>query len=202
MANDRCITVRNDQTLQVTNDRTVSVSNDDGLYVRNDRKVTVEGKQEHKTTGNHVSPVEGKHSPVVKGTGEEGEWRAGDKGRRGYRAGEQQPDKPEGGWLVCGHPFRGVDIVGPKISLNSGGSPGTPVPALQPAVLEDTGDEKSGDGSDSGEENEDSGGNCVTGSGGDDRGDDEDEPEKYTLQFHFTDDDGIPYSRNPLHCLL
>lgn len=59
---------------------------------------------------------------------------------------------------------------------------------------EDTGDEKSGDGSDSGEENEDSGGNCVTGSGGDDRGDDEDEPEKYTLQFHFTDDDGIPYS--------
>lgn len=51
MANDRCITVRNDQTLQVTNDRTVSVSNDDGLYVRNDRKVTVEGKQEHKTTG-------------------------------------------------------------------------------------------------------------------------------------------------------
>lgn len=34
----------------------------------------------------------------------------------------------------------------------------------------------------------------MTGSGGDDRGDDEDEPEKYTLQFHFTDDDGIPYS--------
>ncbi|VED35798.1 Type VI secretion system Rhs/Vgr-family protein [Escherichia coli] len=29
----------------------------------------------------------------------------------------------------------GVDIVGPKINLNSGGSPGTPVPALQPAVL-------------------------------------------------------------------
>lgn len=68
------------------------------------------------------------------------------------------------------------------------------MPALQPAVLKTLGDEKSGDGSDSGEENEDSGGNCVTGSGGDDRGDDEDEPEKYTLQFHFTDDDGIPYS--------
>ena len=109
VANDRCITVRNDQTLQVTNDRTVSVSNDDGLYVRNDRKVTVEGKQEHKTTGNHVSLVEGKHSLVVKGgPGEEGEWRAGDKGGRGNRAGEQQPDKPESGWFVCGHPFRGA----------------------------------------------------------------------------------------------
>ncbi|NYY74176.1 hypothetical protein DMN57_26350 [Escherichia coli] len=33
----------------------------------------------------------------------------------------------------------------------------------------------------------------MTGSGGDDRGDDEDEPENI-LQFHFTDDDGIPYS--------
>nr|WP_250880797.1 hypothetical protein [Escherichia coli] len=83
------------------------------------------------------------------GHGEEGEWRAGDKGRRGYRAGEQQPDKPEGGWLVCGHPFRGVDIVGPKISLNSGGSPGTPGAGAATDGAEDTGDEKSGDGSDS-----------------------------------------------------
>ncbi len=54
--------------------------------------------------------------------------------------------------LGCGHPFRGVDIVGPKINLNSGGSPGTPVPALQPAVLKTLG-MKSGDGGDSGEEN-------------------------------------------------
>ncbi|MWO52752.1 cons domain protein, partial [Escherichia coli] len=29
----------------------------------------------------------------------------------------------------------GVDIVGPKINLNGGGSPGTPVPTLQPTVL-------------------------------------------------------------------
>ena len=34
----------------------------------------------------------------------------------------------------------------------------------------------------------------MTGSGGDDRGDDEDEPEKYS-QFHFTDDDGIPFQK-------
>ncbi|EFM3946726.1 type VI secretion system tip protein VgrG, partial [Escherichia coli] len=195
VANDRCITVCNDQTLQVTNDRTVSVSNDDGLYVRNDRKVTVEGKQEHKTTGNHVSLVEGKHSLVVKG-----DLARKVSGALGIKVdgdivleSSSRISLKVGGSFVVIH-SGGVDIVGPKINLNSGGSPGTPVPALQPAVLKTLGDEKSGDGSDSGEENEDSGGNCVTGSGGDDRGDDEDEPEKYTLQFHFTDDDGIPYS--------
>ncbi len=36
-----------------------------------------------------------------------------------------------------------MDIVGPKINLNSGGSPGTPVPALQPAVLKALADDKS-----------------------------------------------------------
>ena len=188
VANDRCITVRNDQTLQVTNDRTVSVSNDDGLYVRNDRKVTVEGKQEHKTTGNHVSLVV-KGDLARKVSGALGIKVDGDI----VLESSSRISLKVGGSFVVIH-SGGVDIVGPKISLNSGGSPGTPVPALQPAVLKTLGDEKSGDGSDSGEENEDSGGNCVTGSGGDDRGDDEDEPEKYTLQFHFTDDDGIPYS--------
>ncbi|HCK1169515.1 TPA: type VI secretion system tip protein VgrG, partial [Escherichia coli] len=195
VANDRCITVRNDQTLQVTNDRTVSVSHDDGLYVRNDRKVTVEGKQEHKTTGNHVSLVEGKHSLVVKG-----DLARKVSGALGIKVdgdivleSSSRISLKVGGSFVVIH-SGDVDIVGPKINLNSGGSPGTPVPTLQPTVLKTPGGEKSGDGSDSGEENEDSGGNCVTGSGGDDRGDDEDEPEKYTLQFHFTDDDGIPYS--------
>ncbi|EKJ2217370.1 type VI secretion system tip protein VgrG, partial [Escherichia coli] len=195
VANDRCITVRNDQTLKVTNDRTVSVSHDDGLYVRNDRKVTVEGKQEHKTTGNHVSLVEGKHSLVVKG-----DLARKVSGALGIKVdgdivleSSSRISLKVGGSFVVIH-SGGVDIVGPKINLNSGGSPGTPVPTLQPTVLKTPGGEKSGDGSDSGEENEDSGGNCVTGSGGDDRGDDEDEPEKYTLQFHFTDDDGIPYS--------
>ncbi|MCT8918866.1 type VI secretion system tip protein VgrG, partial [Escherichia coli] len=37
----------------------------------------------------------------------------------------------------------GVDIVGPKINLNSGGSPGAPVPTLQPAVLKALADDKS-----------------------------------------------------------
>ncbi|EFL9662701.1 type VI secretion system tip protein VgrG [Escherichia coli] len=195
VANDRRITVRNDQTLKVTNDRTVSVSHDDGLYVRNDRRVTVKGKQEHKTTGNHVSLVEGKHSLVVKG-----DLARKVSGALGIKVdGEivlessSQISLKVGGSFIVIQPG-GVDILGRKINLNGGGSPGTPVPTLQPTVLKTPGGEKSGDGSDSGEENEDPGGSGLAGSGGGDRGDDEDEPEKYTLQFHFTDDDGIPYS--------
>lgn len=43
-----------------------------------------------------------------------------------------------GGSFVVIH-SGGVDIVGPKINLNSGGSPGTPVPTLQPTVLKTPG---------------------------------------------------------------
>ncbi|HFF9040006.1 TPA: type VI secretion system tip protein TssI/VgrG, partial [Escherichia coli] len=195
VANDRCITVRNDQMLKVTNDRTVSVSHDDSLYVRNDRWVTVKGKLEHRTTGNHISQVEGKHSLEVKGDLAEKV-----SGALGIKVdGEIVLESSSQISLKVGRSFvvihsGGVDIVGPKINLNGGGSPGTPVPTLQPTVLKTPGGEKSGDGSDSGEENEDPGGSGLAGSGGGDRGDDEDEPEKYTLQFHFTDDDGIPYS--------
>ncbi|EID0748379.1 type VI secretion system tip protein VgrG, partial [Escherichia coli] len=195
VANDRRITVRNDQTLKVTNDRTVSVSHDDSLYVRNDRWVTVKGKQEHRTTGNHISLVEGKHSLEVKGDlAEKVSGALGIKvdGEIVLESSSQISLKVGGSFIVI-QPG-GVDILGRKINLNGGGSPGTPVPTLQPTVLKTPGGEKSGDGSDSGEENEDPGGSGLAGSGGGDRGDDEDEPEKYTLQFHFTDDDGIPYS--------
>lgn len=140
VANDRRITVRNDQTLKVTNDRTVSVSHDDGLYVRNDRRVTVKGKQEHKTTGNHVSLVEGKHSLVVKG-----DLARKVSGALGIKVdGEIVLESSSrislkvGGSFVVIH-SGGVDIVGPKINLNSGGSPGTPVPTLQPTVLKTPG---------------------------------------------------------------
>ncbi|HFV3930066.1 TPA: type VI secretion system Vgr family protein, partial [Escherichia coli] len=134
--NDRRITVRNDQTLKVTNDRTVSVSHDDGLYVRNDRKVTVEGKQEHKTTGNHISLVEGKHSLVVKGDlAEKVSGALGIKvdGDIVLESSSRISLKVGGSFIVI-QPG-GVDIVGPKINLNGGGSPGTPVPTLQPTVL-------------------------------------------------------------------
>ncbi|TKV09008.1 type VI secretion system tip protein VgrG, partial [Citrobacter sp. wls619] len=83
----------------------------------------------------------------------------------------------------------GVNVVGPKINLNEGGSPGTPVGTLQPGVLEALREEEDGDSDDAG----DGKGN---GSGGGDGGggDDQDDPEKYYLRFHFTDDDGVPYT--------
>ncbi|MEB4677394.1 type VI secretion system tip protein VgrG, partial [Enterobacteriaceae bacterium G50] len=128
VAHDRSITVRNDQTLKVTNDRTVSVSHDEGLYVANDRKVTVEGKQEHKTTGNHISLVEGKHSLEVKG-----DLAQKIAGALGIKVdgdivleSSSQISLKVGGSFVMVH-SGGVDISGPKINLNGGGSPGTPV---------------------------------------------------------------------------
>ena len=144
---------------------------------------------------NHISLVEGKHSLEVKGDlAEKVSGALGIKvdGEIVLESSSQISLKVGGSFIVI-QPG-GVDILGRKINLNGGGSPGTPVPTLQPTVLKTPGGEKSGDGSDSGEENEDPGGSGLAGSGGGDRGDDEDEPEKYTLQFHFTDDDGIPYS--------
>ncbi|ECG0942880.1 hypothetical protein DOR57_23910, partial [Salmonella enterica subsp. salamae] len=84
------------------------------------------------------------------------------------------------------------------ISLNSGGSAGTPVSTLQPAVLGALEDDDKDDDAEDGKDNGDGGDDGAGGGRGDDSGgsggDDEDEQEKYTLQFHFTDDDGIPYS--------
>ena len=144
VANDRCITVRNDQMLKVTNDRTVSVSHDDSLYVRNDRWVTVKGKLEHRTTGNHISQVEGKHSLEVKG-----DLARKISGALGMKVRDEivlesggKITMKVGGSFVVIH-SGGVDIVGPKINLNSGGSPGAPVPTLQPAVLKALADDKS-----------------------------------------------------------
>ncbi|MEP9028065.1 hypothetical protein ABKU25_07185 [Enterobacter hormaechei] len=57
-----------------------------------------------------------------------------------------------GGSFVVIH-AGGVDITGPKISLNSGGSAGTPVGTLQPAVLGALADEGD-DGSDANDTND------------------------------------------------
>ncbi|HCB2209308.1 TPA: type VI secretion system tip protein VgrG [Citrobacter farmeri] len=132
VAHDRSITVRNDQTLRVSRDRRVNVSHDDGLYVANDRKVTVDGRQEHKTTGNHISLVEGKHSLEVKGDLAEKV-----SGALGIKVdgdivleSRSQISLKVGGSFVVIH-AGGVDIAGPKINLNGGGSPGTPIQILQ-----------------------------------------------------------------------
>lgn len=58
----------------------------------------------------------------MKGTGAEDKRRAGAQGSERYCAGKQQPDDLKvGGSFVVIHPG-GVDIVGLKINLNSGGS--------------------------------------------------------------------------------
>ncbi|WP_080949928.1 type VI secretion system tip protein VgrG [Citrobacter amalonaticus] len=145
VAHDRSITVRHDQTLKVTNDRRVNVSHDDGLYVANDRKVTVDGRQEHKTTGDHISLVQGKHSLEVKG-----DLARKITGALGIKARDtvvlESGDKitlKVGASFVVIH-AGGVDITGPRINLNGGGSPGTPVGTLQPAVLKALMDEDNG----------------------------------------------------------
>ncbi|EGS1131658.1 type VI secretion system tip protein VgrG, partial [Salmonella bongori CFSAN000509] len=154
VAHDRSITVRNDQTLKVKNDRMVSISHDDGLYVANDRKVTVEGKQEHTTTGDHISLVKGSHSLEVKG-----DLARKVSGALGIKVEDDivlessnRISLTVGGSFVVIHPG-GVDIMGPKINLNSGGSSGAPVGTMQPGLLKSLSDEDSGS-KDSGGANE------------------------------------------------
>ncbi|EOC3629995.1 hypothetical protein ACI3B4_004536, partial [Enterobacter hormaechei] len=66
----------------------------------------------------------------------------------------------------------GVDITGPLINLNGGGSAGTPVGTLQPAVLEALMDEDDGQDNDGGG-GDGTGGGDDSGNGGSGDGDDE-----------------------------
>ncbi|EKR2077534.1 TPA_asm: DUF2345 domain-containing protein, partial [Salmonella enterica subsp. salamae] len=125
----------------------------------------VEGKQEQSTTGDHISLVKGTHSLEVKGdlarkvSGALGIKVEGDI----VLESSSRISLKAGGSFIVIH-AGGVDITGPKISLNSGGSPGTPVPTLQPAVLRELADEDEDDNASESDNNEDSG---DVGSGGD-----------------------------------
>nr|WP_288954841.1 type IV secretion protein Rhs [uncultured Citrobacter sp.] len=85
----------------------------------------------------------------------------------------------------------GVDIMGPKINLNSGGSPGTPVGTLQSTVLKILKDD------DATSDQDDSGGRDGSRSSSDSGKQDEPEEKgksgEYSIQFHFMDTDGTPY---------
>ncbi|HCA3488440.1 TPA: hypothetical protein MOX26_004459 [Salmonella enterica subsp. enterica serovar Ball] len=177
VANDRRVTVGNDQTVRVKHDRVVNISHDEGLYVKNDRKVTVEGKQEQSTTGDHISLVKGTHSLEVKGdlarkvSGALGIKVEGDI----VLESSSRISLKAGGSFIVIH-AGGVDIMGPKINLNGGGSAGTPVSTLQPAVLEALADEEDDNenGSEVGEDHGDEKGSGDD-SGGGDSGDGDDE---------------------------
>ncbi|EKF4949574.1 type VI secretion system tip protein VgrG, partial [Salmonella enterica] len=173
VANARRITVGNDQTVRVKHDRVVNTGHDEGLYVANDRKVTVEGRQEQSTTGDHISLVKGTHSLEVKGdlarkvSGALGIKVEGDI----VLESSSRISLKAGGSFIVIH-AGGVDIMGPLINLNGGGSAGTPVSTLQPAVLgalaDDDEDDNAGDGEDNGDGGDDAGDGEDNGDGGDD----------------------------------
>ncbi|HHD0743034.1 TPA: hypothetical protein ACN190_004810, partial [Citrobacter freundii] len=126
----------NDRKTEVMHDRREQVGNDETLVVGNDRKMSVKGKQEQTTTGDHISLVKGMKSLEVKG-----DLAQKISGALGIKVqsdivleSSSRISLKVGGSFVVIHPG-GVDIMGPKINLNSGGSPGTPVGTLQPAVL-------------------------------------------------------------------
>ncbi|KFC11590.1 VgrG family protein, partial [Trabulsiella guamensis ATCC 49490] len=100
-----------------------------------------------------------------------------------------------GSSFIVIHPG-GVDISGPLINLNSGGSPGTAVQPLSLTAL--TAEKEEDNASDSNKPQSDSENDGGSGDGNDsgeeDKADDEDESGKYNLQFHFTDDNGVPYA--------
>ncbi|HFJ2070539.1 TPA: type VI secretion system Vgr family protein [Salmonella enterica] len=132
VGNDQRITVQHDHTQEVTNDRTVCIGHDTSLSVVRNRCVSVEGKQEHRTTKDHISQVGGKHSLEVKG--DMAQKVAGALGIRVEGDIVLQSDSKislkVGGSFVVIH-AGGVDIGGPKINLNSGGSPGNAIRPLQ-----------------------------------------------------------------------
>ncbi|MDV1320795.1 hypothetical protein VC517_25185, partial [Citrobacter freundii] len=77
-----------------------------------------------------------------------------------------------GGSFVVIHPG-GVDIMGPKINLNGGGSAGTPVGVMQPGALEALADNDADDVDDNRTGNDDN---------SDDNEDNQDNTDKYYLQ--------------------
>ncbi|EKS4946906.1 type IV secretion protein Rhs [Salmonella enterica] len=115
----------------------LDVHHDEGLYVESDRRVTAKGNQEHTTKGDHLRLVKGMDSLEVKG-----DLARKVSGALGYQVrdrivltgGIQLTLKVKNSFVAI-H-AGGVDIVGPKINLNSGGSAGIPVPTRLPGVLQ------------------------------------------------------------------
>lgn len=198
VAHDQSISVHNDQSVNITNDRAISISHNDGLYVANDRKVTVDGTQHHNTTGDHLSLVEGKCSLQVNGdlaqkiSGALGIQVQGDivlqsSGSISLKAGSS---------FVLIH-AGGVDIMGPKINLNSGGSPLHAVQTLIPTTVNATTDD--GDASsDSSHDNNDRLSGSGSGEGSGDDNQPKDETDRYNLHFAIiNENDGKPLAGFP-----
>ncbi|MEG0610800.1 MAG: type VI secretion system tip protein TssI/VgrG [Morganella sp. (in: enterobacteria)] len=130
------INVLNSRGERINYDRTTSIGHDDELVVANNRTLTVEGHQAHKTTGNYQAQIEGDHHQTLAGdlveriqgavsTDASGDITLQSKGKITLKV---------GGSFIVVH-GGGIDIKGPVINLNSGGSPGDILQATNPAVL-------------------------------------------------------------------
>uniref|UniRef100_UPI002ED89E2C type VI secretion system tip protein TssI/VgrG n=1 Tax=Enterobacterales TaxID=91347 RepID=UPI002ED89E2C len=183
VVHDQDLAVQNDQTVSVRHDRMANISHNDGLYVANDRKVTVDGTQHHKTSGDHISLVAGKYSLQVNS-----ELAQKISGALGIKAqGEMVLDSASKITLKVGSSFvvispSGVDISAPVINLNSGGSPGSVVQTVQPAVLKALEEEGHSQDDDGANNTGSEANNPTPGS------DDENNSDQYSLRFALSED--------------
>ncbi|MGK4232747.1 type VI secretion system Vgr family protein [Providencia hangzhouensis] len=130
------INVLNSRGERINYDRTTSIGHNDELVVASNRTVTVEGNQAHKTTGNYQDKVEGDHHLLVEGDlvkAIQGVVSVNAQGDITLQSSSKITLKVGGSFVVVHS--GGVDIKGPAINLNSGGSPGDILQATNPAVL-------------------------------------------------------------------
>ncbi|MCW2474235.1 type VI secretion system tip protein VgrG [Candidatus Symbiopectobacterium sp. NZEC151] len=130
------VRVLNSKDERVDYNRTTSIGHDEELVVANNRKVTVEGNQDYKTTGNHLSLTEGDRGIQVKGDLAQkisGVFSVDSNGDLTLQSGSKLTLRVGGSFVVI-H-AGGVDIKGPAINLNSGGSPGDVALPADPAIL-------------------------------------------------------------------
>ncbi len=130
------IKVLNSKNERVDYNRTTSIGHDEELVVANDRKLTVEGNQDQKVTGNYLSLTEGDRGVQVKGDLAQkidGVFSLDSKGDLTIQSGSKLTLRVGGSFVVV-H-AGGVDIKGPTINLNSGGSPGDLTIPADPAIL-------------------------------------------------------------------
>ncbi|MEW2740809.1 type VI secretion system tip protein TssI/VgrG [Providencia rettgeri] len=130
------INVLNSRGERINYDRTTSIGHNDELVVASNRTVTVEGNQAHKTTGNYQDKVEGDQHLSVEGDLVEaiqGVVSVNAQGDITLQSSSKITLKVGGSFVVVHS--GGVDIKGPAINLNTGGSPGDILQATNPAVL-------------------------------------------------------------------
>lgn len=133
---DMNIKVKNCKQEKIDFNRSVEIGNDEALAVASNRKITVDGKQDHKTSGNFVAQVQGDQGITI-----EGDFVQRVSGAIGIDAsGDLTLKSSSKITLRVGNSFivvhgGGVDIKGPRINLNSGGSPGDTLVPARPEIL-------------------------------------------------------------------